>query len=282
MNKEEAAKHFCSELAEHVPAFADWLKDRLREKAEREERERLERERLERERLERERQERERQERERQLRIHQQEMERQRLERERLARQQAESQQQQYQQQQLLQLQQQQQQQQQQPNQNHQRSMSDSNLHAPKSIADAAANGGGPASMPGTAQKQPAGGKNSIDAAEFRNGLRGSPDNELVVGRGEIVTVRVPKPSGKTTTRVLWQFSTVDYDVGFGLDFERVNEDGTTVLDPILPVMRVNAQNQVIEGRHETQHDGAWLLKFDNSYSYLRSKTVYYRILFQT
>lgn len=290
MGKEEAAKLFCHELGESVPEYNDWLKERLQEKAEREEQERLEKERLERERLERE-----RAEKERKARIHKQEVERQRLALEQLARQldqqrqlQQQQQQQQLQQQQQQQLQQQLQQQHGMPDPSSVEvsrglGLGDLRLTANGDVAESA-------SAPGSAQKQPgtpgvlagaAGSKSSIDAAEFRNGLRGSPDNELVVGRGEIVTVRVPKPSGKTSTRVLWQFSTMDYDVGFGLDFERVNEDGTTVLEPILPVMRVNANSQVVEGRHETSSDGAWLLKFDNSYSYLRSKTIFYRILFQ-
>jgi hypothetical protein len=66
----------------------------------------------------------------------------------------------------------------------------------------------------------------------------------------------------------------------FGLDFEKKEADGTVVLQPILPVMRVQAHTQVVEGRHESTWDGAWLLKFDNSYSMLRSKAVFYRVLF--
>lgn len=256
MTQDDAEETFCEELAAYLPEYKTWLEDRLREKAEREERERLEKERLEkerqeRERLERERQEkerleRERQQRERQLRIQQQEQERLRLEQERLS------------QQQMPRV------------ESATRSLS---------LNDAALAGQAAAPPTPTAPvKSPS--RSTIDPAEFRNGLRGSGENELTVGRGEIVTVRVPKPDGGACTRLMWQFSTADYDIGFGLDFEKREADGTTVLQPILPIMRVQSHATVAEGRHECTWDGAWLLKFDNSYSMVRSKTVYYRVLF--
>eukprot|EP00048_Salpingoeca_helianthica_P002385 m.56883 g.56883 ORF g.56883 m.56883 type:complete len:420 (-) comp12067_c0_seq3:184-1443(-) len=271
MSHEEAEEKFCEELSTYLPEFKTWFEDRLREKAEREERERLERERLEqerlakekaeKERLEKERAERERQQREKQLRIQQQEQERLRLEQERLAAQ--------------------------------------AGLGAVESATRSLNLGDVPTSMarnpssdlPPSSSATPAGAaaaaaaakspsRASIDPTEFRNGLRGSPEHELTVGRGEIVTVRVPKPEGSGCTRLMWQYSTADYDIGFGLDFEKKEADGTMVLQPILPIMRVQASTTVAEGRHESTWEGAWLLKFDNSYSMLRSKTVYYRVLF--
>jgi hypothetical protein len=248
MSKSEASELFSTELAQAAPAFQQWLADRLREKAEREERERQEKERL---RLEKERQERERLERERQIRVQQQEIERLRLEQLRVAQQRA---------QELANIAR---------ANNEERASAASN-----SAANKASTASAPA-VPLTPQSKFSG--SNIDINEFRNGLQNVPDAKLDVARSEIVSVRVVRPPGSEPIRVVWQFATLNYDIGFGVDFER--EDGTVV--PILPVMRMNSHQQVIEGRLDDQRDGAWLLKFDNSFSYFRSKTVLYRVIFQ-
>lgn len=261
MSKLDAETQFCEELSRQIPVFETWLNDRLREKAEREERERqerlrqeqerLEKERQERERVERERQERARLERERQVRVQQQEEERLRLEQERIA------------------------------NQQRSKEIQLPSTNGSTPVADTTSSSG-IVSVPQETSKPKSVGRNIIDPVEFQNGLRGKPEHELQVGRGEIVTVRVPKTAGKNI-RIVWQFSTAANDIGFGLDFEcAINgAGGNPIVDAILPIMRVTAQSQVIEGSHEAHCEGSWLLKFDNSYSYLRSKTVFYRILFQ-
>eukprot|EP00111_Clytia_hemisphaerica_P018392 TCONS_00054381-protein len=50
--------------------------------------------------------------------------------------------------------------------------------------------------------------------------------------------------------------------------------------DEILPVLRRNSQEEVIVGSHMYPGQGVYLLKFDNSYSLLRSKTLYYRVYY--
>jgi hypothetical protein len=50
-------------------------------------------------------------------------------------------------------------------------------------------------------------------------------NNILVVGRGEVVRVRVPNTT-PGTTRISWTFCTDTYDIGFGLDFEVANGSG--------------------------------------------------------
>ncbi len=48
----------------------------------------------------------------------------------------------------------------------------------------------------------------------------------------------------------------------------------------VLPVMRFPLSSEtVVTGSHVTDEAGNWLLVFDNSYSVLRSKTVFFRIL---
>ena len=50
--------------------------------------------------------------------------------------------------------------------------------------------------------------------------------------------------------------------------------------DEVLPVLRRNSQEEVIVGSHMYPGSGVYLLKFDNSYSLLRSKTLYYRVYY--
>lgn len=50
--------------------------------------------------------------------------------------------------------------------------------------------------------------------------------------------------------------------------------------DEVLPVLRRNSHEEVIVGSHMYPGQGVYLLKFDNSYSLLRSKTLYYRVYY--
>ncbi len=105
---------------------------------------------------------------------------------------------------------------------------------------------------------------------------------------------------------MFWEFATEAYDVGFGVFFEwSISADKTVmvsvgesddeqndsddadnskknkpVIDEVLPVLRRNAHEEVIVGSHMYPGQGVYLLKFDNSYSLLRSKTLYYRVYY--
>ena len=50
--------------------------------------------------------------------------------------------------------------------------------------------------------------------------------------------------------------------------------------EEVLPVLRRNSHEEVIVGSHMYPGQGVYLLKFDNSYSLLRSKTLYYRVYY--
>lgn len=51
-------------------------------------------------------------------------------------------------------------------------------------------------------------------------------------------------------------------------------------LSIIVPVYRRECQNEVYAGSHNYPGEGTYLLKFDNTYSLWRSKTLYYRIFY--
>uniref|UniRef100_A0AC35U1L6 Golgi resident protein GCP60 n=1 Tax=Rhabditophanes sp. KR3021 TaxID=114890 RepID=A0AC35U1L6_9BILA len=64
----------------------------------------------------------------------------------------------------------------------------------------------------------------------------------------------------------------------------RVSECGRTAskvpTDCIFPIYRRDSHTEVIAGSHKYPGTGVYLLKFDNSYSLWRSKTLYYRIYY--
>lgn len=129
--------------------------------------------------------------------------------------------------------------------------------------------------------------------------------------------IRVPTHADGTC--LFWEFATDSYDLGFGLSFEWTNVDepvsvqvteenssdeeeddetlnqlqqdiekGSEVLlkdvskniDVIIPVYRRDAHQEVYVGSHLFPGKGVYLMKFDNSYSFWRSKTLYYRVYY--
>lgn len=48
----------------------------------------------------------------------------------------------------------------------------------------------------------------------------------------------------------------------------------------VIPVYRRDCQEEVYAGSHTYPGQGVYLLKFDNSYSLWRSKTLYYRVYY--
>ncbi|KAL4623912.1 Golgi resident protein GCP60-like [Arapaima gigas] len=152
---------------------------------------------------------------------------------------------------------------------------------------------------------------------DFKEKIRQDPDSVVTVGRGEVVTVRVPThPDG---SYLFWEFATDHYDVGFGVYFEWSDSPNTAVtvhvsdssdedeeeeyvvpmagerqneeekpqklaskpqVDEIVPVYRRDCHEEVYAGSHQYPGQGIYLLKFDNSYSLWRSKSVYYRVYY--
>eukprot|EP00794_Sanderia_malayensis_P020056 gene20056-22023_t len=134
---------------------------------------------------------------------------------------------------------------------------------------------------------------------EFIQHVKRDASSIIVVGRGETVTIRVP--THEHGSCLFWEFATESYDVGFGVYFEwSISTDKTVlvsvedsdeedtespnskknkpIIEEVLPVLRRNSHEEVIVGSHMYPGQGVYLLKFDNSYSLLRSKTLYYRI----
>uniref|UniRef100_A0A8C9FCB9 Transmembrane p24 trafficking protein family member 8 n=1 Tax=Pavo cristatus TaxID=9049 RepID=A0A8C9FCB9_PAVCR len=152
---------------------------------------------------------------------------------------------------------------------------------------------------------------------EFKAKMGKEKSARMVVKRGEVVTVRVPThPDGK---RVCWEFATDDYDIGFGVYFDWTTVTSTAItvqvsessdeedeeeeeeiegLAPvgdvergsksylrnrygeIMPVYRRDSHREVQAGSHDYPGEGVYLLKFDNSYSLLRNKTLFFHVFY--
>ncbi|KAH8027070.1 hypothetical protein HPB51_002015 [Rhipicephalus microplus] len=115
------------------------------------------------------------------------------------------------------------------------------------------------------------------------------------VGHGEVVTVRVPThPNGNC---LFWEFATDSYDLGFGIYFEWTAEPGNQMSVHVSESEEEDEEEEVIDesgdsgvppglsrevyaGSHLYPGQGVYLLKFDNSYSLWRSKTLYYRVYY--
>lgn len=169
---------------------------------------------------------------------------------------------------------------------------------------------------------------------EFKASLTDDKHGGLyTVKQGTTLIIQVPTyPDGRY---IYWEFTTDEFDIGFGLDFiyetnlikplalkiyEEINDDdddddddidnlnlaiestnlnekNTTATDilernriekaeraartiSILPTYRRDSHEEVFVGRHRYPGQGYYLLKFDNTYSVLRSKSMFFRICY--
>ncbi|XP_019662653.2 protein TMED8 isoform X1 [Ailuropoda melanoleuca] len=154
---------------------------------------------------------------------------------------------------------------------------------------------------------------------EFKSKLGKEKNSRLVVKRGEVVTIRVPThPEGKrvcwefatddydigfgvyfdwtpvTSTDITVQVSDSSEDEDEDEEEEEEMEDPVPVGDvergsrsslrgrygEVMPVYRRDSHRDVQAGSHDYPGEGIYLLKFDNSYSLLRNKTLYFHIYY--
>ncbi|XP_042598511.1 Golgi resident protein GCP60-like [Cyprinus carpio] len=136
---------------------------------------------------------------------------------------------------------------------------------------------------------------------EFKEKVMHDQDSVITVGRGEVLTLRVP--THQDGSHLFWEFATDHYDIGFGLYFEwkdmtmpasTETKEGTEQVEgekqteqgqcplvhEIVPVSRRYSHEEVYAGSHQYPGQGVHLLKFDNSYSLWRPKVVYYRVYY--
>ncbi|KAM9201654.1 protein TMED8 isoform 2-T2 [Dugong dugon] len=154
---------------------------------------------------------------------------------------------------------------------------------------------------------------------EFKSKLGKEKNSRLVVKRGEVVTIRVPThPEGKrvcwefatddydigfgvyfdwtpvTSTDITVQISDSSEEEDEEEEEEEEIDDPVPVGDvergsrsslrgrygEVMPVYRRDSHRDVQAGSHDYPGEGIYLLKFDNSYSLLRNKTLYFHIYY--
>ncbi|CAH1802359.1 unnamed protein product [Owenia fusiformis] len=72
-----------------------------------------------------------------------------------------------------------------------------------------------------------------------------------------------------------WEFLTEDFDVGFGVNY--IPEKGNKV-KPVVPIKRVNCHMVPEDGSVECKLPGPYKVVFDNTFSWTRSKTIFYHV----
>lgn len=103
-------------------------------------------------------------------------------------------------------------------------------------------------------------------------------------------------PAHESGNCIVWEFATEYYDIGFGLFFEwetppadlkkqmeseMQNSDvEEKLLTEIIPLTRRSSHETVFCGSHLYPSKGTYVLKFDNSFSLWRSKTLFYRVYY--
>ncbi|KAM7239254.1 hypothetical protein CapIbe_008749 [Capra ibex] len=154
---------------------------------------------------------------------------------------------------------------------------------------------------------------------EFKSKLGKEKNSRLVVKRGEVVTIRVPThPEGKrvcwefatddydigfgvyfdwtpvTSTDITVQVSDSSEDEDEDEEEDEELEDPVPAGDvergsrsslrgrygEVMPVYRRDSHRDVQAGSHDYPGEGIYLLKFDNSYSLLRNKTLYFHVYY--
>ncbi|KAK2575954.1 hypothetical protein KPH14_007315 [Odynerus spinipes] len=145
-------------------------------------------------------------------------------------------------------------------------------------------------------------------------------DAVIKIGHGETVTVRVPTLEDSSClfwefatdgydigfgVYFEWSKSNTDqvsvhiseseddeneddeYEIQDDLESGGINENNridhkptTPPISVIVPIYRRDSQEEVYAGSHQYPGQGVYLLKFDNSYSLWRSKTLYYRVYY--
>ncbi|CAL1296147.1 unnamed protein product [Larinioides sclopetarius] len=74
-----------------------------------------------------------------------------------------------------------------------------------------------------------------------------------------------------------WEFETKTRDIGFGLFYKEI-VDGEEKIIELVPLVRIDTEDYSETGVYKCQKAGTYVILFDNSYSWLRSKEIFYRI----
>ncbi|GFR15190.1 hypothetical protein TNCT_314661, partial [Trichonephila clavata] len=74
-----------------------------------------------------------------------------------------------------------------------------------------------------------------------------------------------------------WEFETKTRDVGFGVYYKKI-ENGEEQMVELVPLLRIDTEDYSETGVYRCENAGIHIILFDNSYSWIRSKEIYYRM----
>ncbi|GFS98171.1 retinal-binding protein [Nephila pilipes] len=72
-----------------------------------------------------------------------------------------------------------------------------------------------------------------------------------------------------------WEFETKTRDIGFGLFYKDKTEEEKII--ELVPLLRIDTEDYSETGVYKCEKAGTYIMLFDNSYSWIRSKEIYYR-----
>uniref|UniRef100_A0A0B6Z7E2 CRAL-TRIO domain-containing protein n=1 Tax=Arion vulgaris TaxID=1028688 RepID=A0A0B6Z7E2_9EUPU len=100
---------------------------------------------------------------------------------------------------------------------------------------------------------------------------------EVSIGRGS--SLQLDYVIDKPNSAIRWQFKTDGFDIGFGVYLRTTDHRQKAVdMEPILPSQRVNSHMVPEDGSVTCRRTGIYVVRFDNTYSFVRTKKLYYQI----
>lgn len=92
---------------------------------------------------------------------------------------------------------------------------------------------------------------------------------------------KLPIPVDLAGTVVEYKFNTHDYDIGFSVEFQTINEEGERQLDVILVPERYDSHIEPFVQQVQLEQPGTLILVWDNSYSWWYEKQLSYSVTLQ-
>ncbi|CAL1296150.1 unnamed protein product [Larinioides sclopetarius] len=108
-----------------------------------------------------------------------------------------------------------------------------------------------------------------------KNSLVSAPDvKKIVLARASFSEIELEVEEDGFL--IEWEFETKTRDIGFGLFFKEI-VDGEEKITELVPLLRINTEDYSETGVYKCEKAGTYVMLFDNSYSWIRSKEIYYR-----
>ncbi|PRD32907.1 UNVERIFIED_CONTAM: Sec14l2 [Trichonephila clavipes] len=109
-----------------------------------------------------------------------------------------------------------------------------------------------------------------------KNSLVNSPGaKKLVLARASFSEIELEIEEDGSL--IEWEFETKTRDIGFGVYYKKI-ENGEEQMVELVPLLRIDTEDYSETGVYRCENAGTHIILFDNSYSWIRSKEIYYRM----